>query len=136
MSHFSKVKTNISSLSVLRKTIQQLGFHYQIVSLATLDNLGKGSCNSSMPMDLIVYRSSLGERPLFSFVWNTSEYNLMIDLQLWDLDMDVNYFIDKLFQRYAYNIIVNQSTASGFQKINERIAMDGSVQLTVQKWSS
>lgn len=135
MSHFSKIKTNISNLNVLRQTIHQLGFHYQIISLATLDNLSKSSCNLFMPMDLIVYRSSLEKKPLFSFVWNTFEYNLMIDLQLWDLDMDVNYFVDKLSQRYAYNIILNQSIASGFQKIDEKMAADGSMQLTVQKWS-
>lgn len=133
MSHFSKIKTNISNLSILKQTLQDLGFYFELVSHSISDNKSQNICE---PTDLVIYSCSLYKNPLFRFVWNVSEYNLIVDLQLWSLDMDINYFIDKLSQKYAYNMILNQSVSSGFQKIHEKISNDGSVKVTLQKWSS
>lgn len=138
MSHFSKIKTNISSLSILKQTIQQLGFHYELAYPSEIIK-SKEFTNASMYQNLLVYSSSVNvvnKKPLFSFVWNNSEYHLLVDLQLWSLNMDVNYFIDKLSQKYAYNMILSQSMSSGFQKINEKCISDGSIQVVVQKWFS
>nr|YP_009393446.1 hypothetical protein [Bostrychia simpliciuscula]ARW62008.1 hypothetical protein [Bostrychia simpliciuscula] len=133
MSHFSKIKTNISNLSVLKQTLKDLGFH---LFLSSSSNLYKESEYLDNSINLVVYNCSLYKDPLFSFLWNGFEYNLIVDLQLWSLDIDVNYFIDKLSQKYAYNLILNKSISSGFQKVSEKITADGSMKITVQKWFS
>nr|YP_009398829.1 hypothetical protein [Cliftonaea pectinata]ARW68109.1 hypothetical protein [Cliftonaea pectinata] len=122
MSHFSKIKTNISNLSILKKTIKQLGFKYKLVLSPV-----------SSDLSLNVYHKST--KLLCSFVKNNFEYNLVVDLQLWNLKVDFYYFFDKLCQQYAYNIITYQSNLSGFDSINETLHQDGSIVITMQKWS-
>lgn len=130
MSHFSKIKTNISNLSILKQTVRQLGFYYEVVRPIDVKSI-----NLPIPMNLMIYNSLLDTKPLFSFVWNICEYNLVADLQLWSLDTDVNYFVDKLSQKYACNVILSRSLAGGFQKVSEKTSVDGSVKITVQRWS-
>nr|YP_009397367.1 hypothetical protein [Dasyclonium flaccidum]ARW66553.1 hypothetical protein [Dasyclonium flaccidum] len=134
MSHFSKIKTNISSLSILKKTIHELGFYYNVVNLPSV-NQKKASFSDKSNLD-IYSSSTLSGVPLCSFIWNDLEYHLIVDVQLWNLHMDFNYFLDKLSQKYAYNMILCQTNMSGFEKINEKINSDGSIIMTIQRWSS
>nr|YP_009399638.1 hypothetical protein [Digenea simplex]ARW69457.1 hypothetical protein [Digenea simplex] len=126
MSHFSKIKTNISNLDILEKTIIQLGFNCEIIKENTNNSLGKR---------IVVYKSDQLKDSVFSFVWSGYEYSLIVDLQLWSLKIDVNHFVDLLSQKYAYNVILKQSTSNGFQKVEEEIVDDGSIRLTLQRWS-
>nr|YP_009392184.1 hypothetical protein [Osmundaria fimbriata]ARW60746.1 hypothetical protein [Osmundaria fimbriata] len=129
MSHFSKIKTNISNLDTLKLTIKQLGFAYEVFS--SLDNELN---NSSIIENLCVYYNN-HYKPLFSFVWSGSEYNFVADLQLWNLDINASYFLDRLSQQYAYNTVISQGTITGFQKVSERMSSDGSIKITLQKWA-
>nr|YP_009398179.1 hypothetical protein [Thaumatella adunca]ARW67365.1 hypothetical protein [Thaumatella adunca] len=135
MSHFSKIKTNISNFDTLSRTITQLGFNYKLFN--------SDSCNilddsKSLVKNILVYSLSKNSQKnsLFSFIWNGYQYNLVVDEQLWSLDMDLNYFIDRLSQQYAYNIILNQSISNGFQKVSEKAEDDGSIKITLQRWHS
>ena len=126
MSHFSKIKTNITNLSALRKTINQLGFRYKILS-NSVDN-------SLVERNLLLYDTD--DNLVTTFAWNGFEYNIIVDLQLWHLNMDFNYFVERLSQQYAYNVILGQSNSNGFQKVNEYIDTDGSIKITLKRWSS
>nr|ARW60533.1 hypothetical protein [Polysiphonia sp.] len=134
MSHFSKIKTNITNLDILTKTINQLGFNYRFIYNRD-DDLSKQV--DSRYESLCVYHPSQvsSHRPIFLFKWNGNDYNLVVDLQLWDLEIDFNYVLDCLFQQYAYNTIVNTSSVNGFHKINERLNYDGSIKITLQRWN-
>nr|YP_009394053.1 hypothetical protein [Rhodomela confervoides]ARW62615.1 hypothetical protein [Rhodomela confervoides] len=131
MSHFSKIRTNICDLDILIETISQLGFEYNIFSSY---NSNKSKTD---PKDLVIYDllKNSHKKPILSFVWNGSEYSIVVDLQLWSLDIDINYFIDRVSQQYAYNMILSQSNLGGFNQISERIGHDGSIRVTLQKWS-
>nr|WGH13019.1 Ycf35 [Echinothamnion sp.] len=135
MSHFSKIKTNITNLAVLIKTIQNLGFNYRFIS-----NSDNHSCKNDqyIPSNLLVYKIGQYnvESSIFTFVWNNHEYILLVDLDSWCLDVSFNYLFDCLFQEYAYNIIVNTGYVGGFQKIKEQSTDDGSIKLTLQRWNS
>nr|YP_009395090.1 hypothetical protein [Bryothamnion seaforthii]ARW63858.1 hypothetical protein [Bryothamnion seaforthii] len=128
MSHFSKIKTNISNLDALKKTITQLGFNYEIISHTDNDPV--------KIQNIVVYDFSDKSQPLFSFLWNENQYSFIVDLQLWNLDVDVNYFLDSLSQKYAYNVILNTSNLSGFHQISEKVSEDGSIKITLQRWST
>lgn len=124
MSHFSKIKTNIYDDNVLVKTLNDMGF------------ICKYSIDSLSSRDIFVYNTSNADKYLFLFTWNGSFYNLLADLQLWSLDIDFNYFIDSLSQMYAYNVILNQGSLSGFDKVSEQTICDGSIKIKLKKWSS
>nr|YP_010850953.1 Ycf35 [Aphanocladia stichidiosa]WGH14009.1 Ycf35 [Aphanocladia stichidiosa] len=135
MSHFSKIKTNITNLNVLIKTIKELGFNYKFFS-STHKYLSIN--NQSKPDNILVYKLNENntESSLFTFTWNASEYILLVDLDVWNLDISFNYLLDRLFQQYAYNIVINTSSTSGFQKIKEQSIYDGSIKLTLQRWNN
>nr|YP_009397571.1 hypothetical protein [Dipterosiphonia australica]ARW66757.1 hypothetical protein [Dipterosiphonia australica] len=130
MSHFSKIKTNITNLNILLKTLKQLGFSYEFFHNTDNDIQAEGE-----EKNILVYQFNK-DTSIFSCVWNGCEYNLIVDVQLWNLGVDFNYFLDRLFQQYAYNIVLNTSYSSDFQVINEVVCQDGSIQLTFQKWNN
>nr|YP_010619788.1 hypothetical protein PNW48_pgp170 [Symphyocladia marchantioides]WAX03801.1 hypothetical protein [Symphyocladia marchantioides] len=137
MSHFSKIKTNITDFNILVKTIKQLGFNYRF-----FDNTE--NCiyiNQEVEKnDIFVYKlneySTDKENHIFTFTWNINQYHVIVDLNLWSLDIDFNYLLDRLFQQYAYNMVVDTSSISGFQKIKENLNNDGSIKLTLQRWNN
>nr|YP_009391982.1 hypothetical protein [Periphykon beckeri]ARW60330.1 hypothetical protein [Periphykon beckeri] len=129
MSHFSKIKTNITSLSILIKTIKQLGFNYRFSNCFN---------NLNFISNVVVYKLSKygNEDTVFTFIWNIKEYILLVDLDLWNLDIDFHYLFDHLLQQYAYNVVMSTSYISGFQKIKESSYCDGSIKLILQRWSN
>jgi len=134
MSHFTKIKTNITDYNALVQTIGQLGLSYKSLNSDIADS---SSGNTMNPKDIIVYKSSNNSNiPVFNFVWNSQEYVLVADIQFCKLNMDFNCFLDRLFQHYAYNVIIRTSDISGFHRIQEDVCYDGSIKVTLQKWSS
>ena len=134
MSHFSKIKTNITDLSALTKTICQLGFSYKLLDDVNQDTNVKKMKESK---NLSVYDlNALNTKvPVFNFIWNGEEYILIADVQLWSLDVDFNYLLDRIFQQYAYNVVLSKSSISGFNKIQEDVSYDGSIKVTLQRWN-
>nr|YP_009295198.1 hypothetical protein BI108_pgp197 [Dasya binghamiae]AOH77210.1 hypothetical protein [Dasya binghamiae] len=120
MSHFSKIKTNISDLDMLKKTLNDLNFDY---SLDTTNHI-------------LVFKSNIKVKPLFSFSWDGNQYNLIADFNLWNLNISSDYFLEKLIQQYALNIITNESIISGFDLKTSIKMQDGSLKLIIQKWNN
>ena len=123
MSHLSKIKTNISNLDILKQTINDLGFFYKL------------SKSSERNTCLSVYSSKLEKVILCNFEYDGLSYSLITDIQLWNLGMQFDNFYEKLKQKYAHNIVLQQTNKSGFSKISEQIMSDGSIRVLVQKWN-
>lgn len=134
MSHFSKIKTNITSLEILTKTIDQLGLKFNLFN--NKNNCDQISSNRS-DMNLFVYNpKDVYSSPICTFVWSGSEYSIVVDLQLWNLGMDFQYFVELISQKYAYNTIISHSLLNGFQAVKEQVKDDGSISLTLRRWSN
>nr|YP_009326586.1 conserved hypothetical plastid protein [Membranoptera platyphylla]AMJ16843.1 conserved hypothetical plastid protein [Membranoptera platyphylla] len=132
MSHFSKIKTNISDIEILKKTLKDLGFTYG----STKCNLSNVHINYSNQVKYLnVYDSKFNTQTLFEFIWDGYEYNFVADFNLWHLNMSVDYFLEKLSQQYAYNVILNQSIMNGFNETNHIFMKDGSIKVVMQKWN-
>ena len=134
MSHFSKIKTNINNLDTLTKTLNQLGFKSQLIDNNSHEHLFSGSSSRS----LVVYEQKdyNNNNPICTFAWNKSEYSVVVDLHLWSLGMDFQHFIEILSQKYAYNMIISRSSLNGFQMMSEYVRDDGSISLTLRRWSA
>nr|ARW63653.1 hypothetical protein [Chondria sp. (in: red algae)] len=131
MSHFSKIRTNISNKAILVKTLNQMQFNFECLGSQDV-HLNNLMVND----DIIVHDYTKSKNHLFTFIWNGNQYNLVVDLELWNLDMSFEYFVDLLSQNYAYNIILDQGLTSGFSKIGEHVLSDGSIKLTLKRWSN
>ncbi|MER3433434.1 MAG: hypothetical protein C4288_08380 [Leptolyngbya sp. ERB_1_1] len=128
MSHFSQIKTQIRNLTSLQSALSDLGMDWK-----------------SGPCDVRGYRGQTQSAEVVieqnngydvGFAWNGHEYELVADLQYWNLDNSVDRFLSKVTQRYAYHTIVNESAQKGFQVSEQQKNEDGSLRLVLQRWSA
>ena len=71
------------------------------------------------------------------FKWNKEieSYELVAELDTWDLDVPVNRFIDKLTQQYAKVTLIAASEEEGFTVAEEHNKIDNTIELVVNRWS-
>ena len=63
------------------------------------------------------------------------EYELVADIQTWDLDVPVQRFIDKLTQQYAVQNIKKVAVEEGFNVEQQIKNVNGEVELVVTRWT-
>jgi hypothetical protein len=128
MSHFSQIKTQIRNLTSLQAALSDLNLDWKS---GPTDVRGyKGQTQSAE----IVLQQDNGYD--VGFAWNGQEYELVADLQFWNLDHSVDRFLSKVTQRYAYHTIVNEGSQKGFQVAEQQKNEDGSIRLVLQRWSA
>lgn len=129
MSHFSRIKTSIRSFDILQKTLTDLNFKYNCLTNDIRDSNG-----NLHKVDLVIENVN-NINNLFGFSWDGYEYNLVADLQLWNQEIPVDRFMNKILQQYALNSILDSSIKEGFKEINKEINQDGSITLVMQRWN-
>jgi hypothetical protein len=128
MSHFTKIKTALTDLNLLKKSLDDLSIKWN----ANIKSM-KGYKNQEHFANLIIKQ---GNGYDLGFTWNGMEYQLIADLQFWQQPWSVETFLDKVSQRYAYNAIIQTTEVEGFQMIQEVNQENGSIKLTLQRWNS
>ena len=70
------------------------------------------------------------------FKWNetTETYELIAELDAWDLDVPVNRFIDKISQQYAIELITDEGHKLGFEVEYQSVNDRNDVELVLTKW--
>nr|QCI05613.1 hypothetical protein [Cryptopleura ramosa] len=132
MSHFSRIKTNIVNCEILKKTLVDLGFKYKCYqNNDQINNL----TNINQVNFINVYSNLSDSQSLFNFSWDGLQYILVADFQLWNLDINVDYFLEKLTQCYASNIVIYQGISNGFQASEQIVMQDGSLKIVMQRWN-
>nr|QCI04457.1 hypothetical protein [Antithamnion hubbsii] len=131
MSHFSKIQTHIHDIIILKKTLVSLGFTDISHSKQIQD--ARGDIYS---VDLVVQSSTstLRIEPI-GFFWDGEKYNIITDLESWSNKGLFEFFLEKLNQEYSLNIILDRTLKDGFQKVEHKTLLDGSMKVVVQKWS-
>ena len=124
MSHFSTIKTKLTNEDHLLKALRVLQYPAYIDK--RLQN----------PVD---HRHEEVEVQIavdnkIGFKWNGTEYDLIVELDAWDLDVPVQRFIDKITQQYAIASIETDTAKEGFTVESKVENVDGSVELVVSKW--
>ena len=127
MSHFSKIKTTLKDLPLLKKALTDLS-----ISWDTEVKQIKGYKNQTSFANLVISQNNNYD---IGFSWNGFEYQLVADLQFWQQPWSVELFLDKVTQRYAYHSIITATDKQGFKTIEEVKLEDNSIHLTLQRWS-
>lgn len=129
MSHFSQIKTKIRNLDSLKLALNDLGTDWKA-----------GPCNvrgyqgQTQTADVVIAQDN-GYDIGFRRNPETSDYELVADLQYWQQPLTVEGFLSQVTQRYAYNTVVSETSRQGFQLAEEQVREDGSVRLVVQRWN-
>nr|YP_010337031.1 hypothetical protein MW574_pgp051 [Madagascaria erythrocladioides]QUE29061.1 Ycf35 [Madagascaria erythrocladioides]UNJ16616.1 hypothetical protein [Madagascaria erythrocladioides] len=126
MSHFSKIKTTIRDIEMLKLALTDLGLNFD-AKIQTI----KGYQNQQVDAELVIKQVNNYD---FGFTWNGREYELIVDAQFWNQPWSVDCFLEKLMQAYAYNSISKQGYNSGFEKLEKKVADNGAIKLTFQRW--
>ena len=124
MSHFTTIKTKIKERPYLIEALKELD--YGVLENHLLINPEDHSHNQWNVQ--VAINDSVG------FKWNGNEYELVAELDAWDLDVPVSRFIDKVTQQYARATLYNVVKEEGFQVEEEWEMDDNSIELTVSRW--
>jgi hypothetical protein len=128
MSHFSQIKTQIRNLTSLQAALSDLGVDWKSGPCDV-----RGYRGQTQTAEVVIEQNNGYD---VGFAWNGHEYELVADLQFWDIDHSVDRFLSKVTQRYAFHTIVSESAQKGFQVSEQQKNEDGSIRLVLQRWSA
>ena len=130
MSHFSTIKTQLKEVKPLIKALNHLGY-----SINQGKKYVKGYKGQVTDVDITMElkgNTMVG----FKFYKNSNSYELVTDVDLWNLDLPVERFISKVTQMYAYNTIISKTEEDGYQVVEQQNKNDGSIELVLTKWEN
>ena len=128
MSHFSTIKTKLKNKPQLVEALELLQYdvkEYQELRVTGAHGIGHETVEAE-----VAIAQDIG----FRMDPRTGEYELVTDLETWNQPIPVERFIDKVNQQYARMTIHNTVKDMGFQVEEEWEMIDGSIELTVNRW--
>ncbi len=129
MSHFTCIKTQIKDRPNLIEALQLLGHDIEENKVLVVNNAAHADEHPEFFAEVAI-RNDIG----FRWNKNTENYELVAELDTWDLDVPVSRFIDKVTQQYARTTLYNVVKEEGFQVEEEWEMDDNSIELTVSRW--
>ena len=129
MSHFTKIQTKLKYRPALLEALNLLGhFPEEETELKVTGYHGKG--HETVTADIAIAKDS-------GFKWNntTGTFELVADVQTWDMNIPITRFLDKLTQQYARMMVHNTVKEMDGFEVQEEWEMDNnSIEITVTRW--
>ena len=130
MSHFTCIKTKIKERPQLIEALELMGHDIEENKQLVVNNPSHAEEHPEFHAEVAI-RNDIG----FRWNQNTETYELVAELDTWDLDVPVNRFIDKLTQQYARQTVKSVVESEGFVVEREVVNMENnSVELLVSRW--
>ncbi len=130
MSHFTCIKTKIKERPYLIEALQVLGHEVEENKVLIINNPSHAEEHPEFHAEVAI-RNDIG------FRWNKNRetYELVAELDTWNLDVPVERFIDKLTQEYAKATLIATTQEEGFTVAEESTKIDNSIELVVTRWN-
>jgi heme-degrading monooxygenase HmoA len=130
MSHFSRIKTSIREIDLLKKSLTNLNLVWE-----EKEQLIEGYQGETHKVNLVLPQENnidIGfERT------QDNSYQLVADLSFWDQSTSVDAFLDSLHKEYALTTVLEETKKQGFEKISQtQNQQNGEVVVIVEKWNS
>ena len=129
MSHFTCIKTKIKERPYLVEALELMGHDVQENQQLVINNPSHAEEHPNFLADVAI-KNDIG----FRWNKNTETYELVAELDTWDLDVPVSRFIEKVTQQYARMAVYNTVKEDGWQGAEEWEMEDNSIELTVTRW--
>ena len=135
MSHLTKVKSQITDLTLLKQTLDDLEIQYlEAAQGETLEIRGwnKEKTNAQLvlktggPYDVGVVVNEVDKT--FEFVadwWGVETYTEMTEKQ----------YVNKISQKYAYNNVMEKVRSKGYSVVEEKNDQKQNIHVVLRKWS-
>lgn len=121
MSHFTKIRVEIRDEDCLLKALEDLGYEY----CKNADIRGFGG--QRMKVDIALPQEDGYD---IGFLRKGEEFEMVADL--WGLKVDEGEFLQRVKQRYAYQVVLKQAKTQGFTVVEEEEAEDGTIRLVCE----
>ena len=128
MSHFSAIKTKLRNKPQLQEALEILQYDVkedQELKVSGAHGIGHETVEAEL---------AIGTDVGFRLNEITGVYELVADLETWNQPIPVERFVDKVTQQYARMTIHDTVKKMGFQVEEEWEMVDGSIELTVNRW--
>ena len=128
MSHFSAIKTKLRNKPQLQEALEILQYDVkedQELKVTGAHGIGHETVEAQL---------AIGTDVGFRLNEITGVYELVADLETWNQPIPVERFVDKVTQQYARMTIHDTVKKMGFQVEEEWEMVDGSIELTVNRW--
>lgn len=133
MSHFTKVKTEIKSLTYLKQALEALGYSYTEGSIEnpitikgyegeTTDVLLEIKTGCSYSVGVI--KNSNNQYELISDWWGLET----------NLGVKQDAYVDTLMKQYAYNTVLDKIKDKGYSVVSEQVDNNNQIKMVVRKW--
>ena len=129
MSHFTCIKTQIKERPYLIEALELMGHDGEENKALVINNPSHAEEHPAFLADVAI-RNDIG----FRLNKNTGNYELVAELDTWDLDVPVERFIEKVTQQYARMTLHHTVKEEGFTVDEEWEMTDNSIELTVTRW--
>jgi hypothetical protein len=128
VSHFTRVKTQITDREMLVKALADL--KYKVAENATV----RGYQGNKLTADVVVQPG--GAYDIGFEKSADGSYQVVADW--WGVEQDTRVttkaFMEPLTQRYAYHKVVAEVAKQGFQIVQETTGVDQTLKVTVRRW--
>ncbi len=129
MSHFTCIKTQIKERPYLIEALELMGHDVEENKALVISNPSHAEEHPAFLADVAI-KNDIG----FRWNKNTETYELVAELDTWDLDVPVSRFIEKVTQQYARMTVHGTIKEEGFEVAEEWEMDDNSIELTVTRW--
>ena len=130
MSHFTCFKTKIRERPYLIEALEIMGHDIEENKALVIANPSHAEEHPAFVADVAI-KNDIG----FRWNKNTETYELVAELDTWDLDVPVNRFIEKVTQQYAKATVLAVSEEDGFTLAEEYNKIDNTIELVVTRWN-
>ena len=129
MSHFTKIQTKLKDRPALLEALNLLGhFPEEEKELKVSGYHGKG--HETVTAEIAITKDA-------GFKSNevTGSFELVADVQTWEMNIPITRFLDKLTQQYARMLVHNTvKDMEGYEVQEEWEIDDNSIEITVTRW--
>ena len=130
MSHFSRIKTSIREIDLLKKSLVNLNLVWE-----EKEQLIEGYQGETHKVNLVIRQENNIDIGFEKTKDNS--YQLVADLAFWDQPTSVDAFLDSLHKEYALTTVLKETKKQGFEKISQTTnQQNGEVVLIVEKWNN
>ena len=127
MSHFSRIKTSIREIDLLKKSLVNLNLVWE-----EKEQLIEGYQGETHKVNLVIRQENNIDIGFEKTKDNS--YQLVADLAFWDQPTSVDAFLDSLHKEYALTTVLEETKKQGFEKISQTTnQQNGEVVLIVEK---
>lgn len=129
-SHFSTIQTSFTDKDILFQTLKEL--NYEVIN--NQENIAISSYDKESTIPDIIIKQSNGYDIGFKF--DGDEYQLVSDLQFWNLPIPVSTFMEKITQKYAFNSVLYSAKENDY--VTDKIEVDpttGTIEIEISRYT-